>query len=70
MLHEHVQENEHLGLDEAILETFNVFDEDHSGEIDTTELHHAMIEMGIGSDGDSDLSDEAAQEILEHFALS
>ena len=49
---------------------FNVFDEDHSGEIDTTELHHAMLEMGIGSEGDSDLSDEAAQEILEHFGAS
>jgi Ca2+-binding EF-hand superfamily protein len=70
VLHEHVRENNHLGLDEAILETFNVFDEDHSGEIDTTELHHAMLEMGIGSEGDSDLSDEAAQEILEHFGAS
>ena len=69
ILQEHIEEHSDLGVDEATRVTFNVFDEDGSGEIDVIELQHAMTDMGVGQDseGNGGLSKTAAKELMKHI---
>ena len=69
ILQEHIDLNSENGEEQAIRETFNVFDEDGSGEIDVIELQHAMIDMGVGQDseGNGGLSMHAAKELMSHI---
>ena len=69
ILQEHIDLNSENGEEQAIRETFNVFDEDGSGEIDVIELQHAMIDMGVGQDseGNGGLSMHTAKELMTHI---
>ena len=69
ILQEHIDLNSENGEEQAIRETFNVFDEDGSGEIDVIELQHAMIDMGVGQDseGNGGLSMRTAKELMIHI---
>ena len=69
ILQEHIDLNNENGEEQAIRETFNVFDEDGSGEIDVIELQHAMIDMGVGQDseGNGGLSMHTAKELMTHI---
>ena len=69
LLKEHMQDNAHLGEEGALLETFNVFDEDGSGTIDVCELHEAIVDLGTSEDGTDEVSLESVREIMNHIDL-
>ena len=60
-------EMSHLGPQGALRETFNLFDEDGSGAIDSKELHDAISELGTSENGIDEVSEETVNEIMKHI---